>query len=245
MTNPRRTKPVRLLPTWRGVLPYRLCDEVSYCRVDDYLVFLDIRHDRYFRLSSSLEHAFLAHADGMGASGVDTNRLMDNEILTGLPPGGDRTTNVSIADPLSSAIEQSIAIKELRPSQILEAAIITLSTRWRLRTKELREVLGSMRDYRDRYATRIASTKGASTRQDLAETSAIFQRARRYVPIDTSCLLDSVAMVRFLARKGLYSRLILGVACDPFSAHCWVQAGDFVLNDTVGNAKLHTPIRVI
>lgn len=226
-------------------MPYRLCDEVSYCRVDDYLVFLDVRRDRYFRLSSSLEHALLIHLDGTGKSGVDTNRLVDNGILTDLPPAQNRATSEPLATPLNSVMEQNVATKALRPSLQLEAAYITLSTRWRLRNHALRDVLSSMQDYRDRHVIRVASTEGSSARQDMAETAAIFQRARRYVPVDTSCLLDSVAMVRFLARKGLSTRLVFGVACDPFSAHCWVQAGDLVLNDTVGNAMLHTPIRVI
>ena len=59
------------------------------------------------------------------------------------------------------------------------------------------------------------------------------------------CLLDSIALVRFLARRGLYAQLVFGVTDDPFSAHCWVQAGDLVLNDTVGDVSAHTPIRVI
>jgi hypothetical protein len=58
-------------------------------------------------------------------------------------------------------------------------------------------------------------------------------------------LLDSLAMVMFLAKRGLHASIVIGVTSAPFSAHCWVQTGDLVLNDTVGNARAFTPIRVI
>jgi len=52
-------------------------------------------------------------------------------------------------------------------------------------------------------------------------------------------------MVRFLAKSGLHARLVIGVACDPFSAHAWVQHGPLVLNETVGTALAYVPIRII
>jgi hypothetical protein len=81
--------------------------------------------------------------------------------------------------------------------------------------------------------------------QLLLEASGEFRFARAYTPVETRCLLDSLAMVKFLARRKLHASIVFGVTSDPFSAHCWVQAGDLVLNDTVGHANAHTPIRVI
>jgi len=52
-------------------------------------------------------------------------------------------------------------------------------------------------------------------------------------------------LVRFLARRRLSASIVFAVTTNPFNAHCWVQSGDLVLNDTVGNAILHTPIRVV
>ena len=36
-----------------------------------------------------------------------------------------------------------------------------------------------------------------------------------------------------------------GVTSEPFAAHCWVQAGDIVLNETLSDANAHTPIRMV
>jgi hypothetical protein len=79
----------------------------------------------------------------------------------------------------------------------------------------------------------------------LLEAVTDFNRVRPYVPIETCCLIDSLSMVRFLAMRGLHSHLIMGITCDPFSAHAWVQQGALVLNETVGTVQAHVPIRVI
>jgi len=151
----------------------------------------------------------------------------------------------SFEDPSSSALEQAPTVGKLTPGALLETASTVLLTRWQLRTRTLRHVLATMLSFRDRYTTPTASEAIPVVRQRLASVSAVFRRARLYVPIDTSCLLDSVAMVKFLARQGLYAHVVFGIASDPFSAHCWVQAEGLVLNDTIGNVKLHTPILVV
>lgn len=77
------------------------------------------------------------------------------------------------------------------------------------------------------------------------EAAAAFLSARLYVPIDMCCLLDSIAMIKFLAKRELHADLVFGVTGDPFSAHCWAQYGTTVLNDALGHALALTPIKVI
>lgn len=226
-------------------MAYSLREEVSYCRVDDYLIFLDLRRDRYFRLPRPLEESFLAYVNGNECLPPDIDRLVNSEILTDAPRALDVENTESIEDASSSAIEQAPAARAPTLSEVLETTTITLSTIWRLKTITLKNVLDSINDYRNQRAVPITAGFDSSIRRHLIEASSAFRRARLYVPINTSCLLDSLAIIKFLARKGLFARLVFGVACDPFSAHCWAQVGNLVLNDTVGNTQLHTPIRVI
>jgi hypothetical protein len=209
------------------------------------LIFLDLRRDRYFRLPRPLEESFLAYINGDGCLPPDIDRLVNSEILTDAPRALDVEKIQSIEDASSSAIEQAPAARAPTLSEVLETTTITLSTKWRLKTITLKNVLDSIHDYRNQRSAPITAGFDPSIRQHLIEASAAFRRARLYVPINTSCLLDSLAIIKFLARKGLSARLVFGVACDPFSAHCWAQVGNLVLNDTVGNTQLHTPIRVI
>lgn len=72
--------------------------------------------------------------------------------------------------------------------------------------------------------------------------AAIFERSRRIVPIARNCLLDSLALDGWLAHRGFGSHLIFGVASRPFAAHCWLQTGDAILNDSYDNVSRFTPI---
>ena len=71
---------------------------------------------------------------------------------------------------------------------------------------------------------------------------AAFERLRWFYPRPYLCLFDSLALIHFLARFQLYPDWVFGVNADPFEAHCWVQEGSVVLNDTLGRVSCFTPI---
>jgi hypothetical protein len=59
------------------------------------------------------------------------------------------------------------------------------------------------------------------------------------------CLYDSLALLEYLARHGIYPDWVFAVQTRPFAAHCWVQHGDLVFNDTVEHVSGYTPIMVV
>jgi hypothetical protein len=79
----------------------------------------------------------------------------------------------------------------------------------------------------------------------VAEHTAVFHALRRYYPREYLCLFDSLALVEFLARYGVFPQWVFGVKLEPFGAHCWVQDGSTILNDTVEYVRKFTPIMVI
>jgi hypothetical protein len=76
---------------------------------------------------------------------------------------------------------------------------------------------------------------------DLVHT---FLSLRPLYPREYLCLFDSLCLVHFLAQFGHFPQWIFGVKLEPFGAHCWVQSGDVVLNDTVEVIGQYTPILV-
>ena len=60
-----------------------------------------------------------------------------------------------------------------------------------------------------------------------------------------ACLADSLALVNFLARYRHFPTWVFGVQTRPFAAHCWVQDGDVVFNDTPDHVRRYTPILAI
>jgi hypothetical protein len=67
----------------------------------------------------------------------------------------------------------------------------------------------------------------------------IFYRSR------DMCLKNSLTMIEFLARYDVFPDWVFGVQLHPFAAHCWVQAGPTVLNDTAARVSSFTPIMVL
>jgi hypothetical protein len=64
-----------------------------------------------------------------------------------------------------------------------------------------------------------------------SEFVSIFRRIRPYAFVAGGhCLLHALTLVRFLAHYNEFPQLVLGVKVDPWSAHSWVQHGNFLLD---------------
>jgi hypothetical protein len=223
---------------------YRTHADISFCWIDDHLIFLDIESDRYFRLPDKLECAFVTIRAGGACDELDVQRLLASRILT-IDTELENTAPTAIGPVHRSAIELFTDASSCSLGLLIEVAAIILTTRRQLATRPLKTILDRLAT--DRHARTSQSTLSDAPNSDhiLIEAANIFRRARLYVPIPTRCLLDSISIVRFLARRRLPANIIFGVTCAPFSAHCWAQANDLVLNDSVGNVAAYTPIRVV
>jgi hypothetical protein len=224
-----------------NVPTYRLRDDLSFCRVEGHLVFLDIENDQYFRLPRARELAFLAYVESGTCEGANLRELVEHNVLTAQPPIALRTPSTDMQRPTQSALEVTLPKKKATVNALLGVFSAVCSTHWLLRKRSLKAVLESLVAYRSARTSRPLPPSG----EQLTATAATFGRLRLWVPIDTCCLLDSIALVRFLARRRLYANIVFGVTGDPFSAHCWVQVGELVLNDTVGDVNVYTSIRTV
>lgn len=227
-------------------MSYRLRDGLSYCRIDDQVIFLDIQGDRYFRLSDSMAAAFITFADGGRNSEAEFTLLAKNNILSMEPQVECNQTNAAfVPPPTRSAIELSAPPSSINLASLLEVTTLVLAAWWMLKARSLANVIDCLVSHRRKH-TGMPSPPAAKLPIPLICSAAnSFRRARLYVPIPTSCILDSIAMTRFLSRRHVKTSLVFGVTSNPFSAHCWVQFGDIVLNDTAGNASSYTAIRIV
>lgn len=226
-------------------MPFRLHHDLSFCEVDGRLIFLDVGKDRYFRLSKAMERAFSAYMKADHGPETDINGLVECGILVDTKTKADRVTHVAIDVPSRSALEQRVHVNPVPMATTLDVFGIVFRTKLQLKALGLKETLRRLAAYRCLATSRAANLTTDQPEQRLLELAAMFLRARSYVPIETRCLPDSIALVIFLAKRRLHANIVFGVTSDPFAAHCWVQAGQTILNDTIGNAATHTPIRVI
>jgi hypothetical protein len=228
------------MPMAASGLQLRPRDDLAFCRLDGGLIFLDVRKDAYFRLSSRLERAFVACLENSECDEVDVGNLLARGILVdGCAPAVPAS---ALAAPTRSAVEQGSI--EGAPSlwDVLETIYITSAVRLQLRMRKLHRILHALAVYRQSRASPENTSNDPALESSLRRAAHAFLHARRYVPIETRCLLDALSMTRYLARRGHHVRIVFGVTEDPFAAHCWVQAGDLLLSDAIGNVETYTPI---
>lgn len=223
-------------------MPHPLCDGLSYCLIDGDPIFLDLHANRYFRLKGEMKSSFDRYKCGIPTAS-DIEELVSAKILTKTQESALPTPETTHTQPTRSVIEDPNALVSTSPEALISAAKSVYVTMIQLRTMSLSRIVAKLASAQAQARMRSRMTSGGHER--LMRLSSMYNRARISVPTKRICLLDSVAMIKFLAARGLHADLVFGVTAHPFSAHCWVQAGATVLNDTVGYAAAHTPIRVI
>ncbi len=79
----------------------------------------------------------------------------------------------------------------------------------------------------------------------VADRAAAFNHLLPWVPFQGECLFRSFMLLRFLRQGGQDATWVFGVRTWPFQAHCWLQAGDTVLDDLVDRVRPFTPILAV
>lgn len=74
--------------------------------------------------------------------------------------------------------------------------------------------------------------------------TGLFARWLPWAPAQGACFYRAFMLRRLLNRAGIHADWVFGVATWPFSAHCWLQIGDLLLDDDVDRVRAYTPIMV-
>lgn len=217
---------------------YHLPEQIHFCEIGGERVFLDLARDRYFSLPPAADAAFsLLMSDGArgGENSGDIAFLVRAGVLVEAP-NGKPIAPTRHPRPTRSAVEGTGISEIPGPAILLETWRLVLSAR---RTVARRKLPGQLRSFAG------SSAEIASAPPDgRADAIAQFRAARRFVPIDPNCLYDSLALRQFLRSRCIATTLIIGAKLHPFGAHCWLQDGEEVLNDSLGSARDFEPILV-
>lgn len=209
-------------------------DHVAYCFSAGRPIFMDINRNRYFAVSERVGGLFRTFVqDGRVDSPSDLELLVRKGLL-------------ARSEAAASPRRQAITVKRERPIRAkggldpIVAAKVAGSV-WAAR-REL-----AHRPFAKIYARLVQrrNTLVDPVESQLGQLCATFQRHRAVVPIRSVCLHDSIALLDFLAREGARADLVFGVTASPFSAHCWLQRDDQVLNDHLDRVVTFTPIVVV
>lgn len=211
---------------------YQLPDHVHFCEIGGQRVFLDLVADRYFSLPPAADRAFSALVRGTSAPAAELDALQGAGLLVTAPAGRPPVATAHPA-PERSLVEE-VASSRVSWSALPEVLQLVLWARRAVSRKQLPRLLGQ--------AGRDPSSSSAQARREQAVQT--FLQARRLVPVAPNCLYDSLALHRFLRRRSIGADIVIGAKLHPFGAHCWLQHGSTVLNDTLAAARGFAPILV-
>ena len=79
----------------------------------------------------------------------------------------------------------------------------------------------------------------------LVRSALVFERMLVWAPFQGKCLFRAAMLRRFLHRRGLRADWVFGARTWPFSAHCWLQVGEVVINDRVDHVAGFAPVMVV
>ena len=225
-------------------MQYRLRDGLSFCFVDGHPIFMDIRNDRYFMLPAALEHAFATYIQGHEPSAAPLSALLDNKIL--IPTKFSQCSCPASATELAtrSAMEEQTGGEGLSALVYLEVLSIVYKIRNRLRTMSLYALLNDLAVHRRSKVSFTDAVSCKSIEENIVAAANQFRYTRNWVPVERTCLLDSLSLATYLANRHLPANVMFGVTLSPFSAHCWAQFRHIALNETVTSAAAHTQILV-
>lgn len=91
-------------------------------------------------------------------------------------------------------------------------------------------------------ATARSGRRQGSSLDEVERQAGWMVHARPWLPFQGLCLKRSFLQLQLLQAAGCQVDWMFGVRTWPFSAHCWLQAGDLALNDTVDRISVYEPI---
>lgn len=234
---------------------YLLSPHVYLCITDDHAVLLDLQRDKYVGVGRAQMNALAARVLGWPTSAASDGSSTFGEeradaMLAKMLAAGLLTTDRAVgkeAHPLAMPrverallnpdLEVKPAVAARDVARFLRAAATAgLILRWR-----------SIETVVARVRRRKARRWDAPMDHDIArELVGSFVHLRPLLfGAQDACLFDSLAIVELLARRGIFPTWVFGVQTAPFAAHCWVQDGPVVFNDTPERVRRFTPILAI
>ncbi|WP_034161478.1 lasso peptide biosynthesis B2 protein [Sphingomonas sp. ERG5] len=219
-------------------MSYALRAGLSFCRVEERLLFLDLIVDRYFCLSTEAERAFFRLYRAEPLDAADQARLA-RLIAAGLIVDSGRAmiAPCPAAPPVTySLIDAPTAERRVAGCA---AALLSLS----LARIELR--IAGMARALARISRRKHRLRRDACFERVARVAAAFEAANALVSAHDRCLPRSLAVAHRLIDVGAAPDLVLGVKLAPFRAHAWIQCGEALVNERLEVVRQFTPILVL
>lgn len=237
--------------------PYRCwCHaHVHLCAAGENVILLDLRQDKYLAVPRHAARALAVAVPGWPMPVTELERwqppseqevrrvvrcYLDAGVLTAIESEGKSAAPIPYMPPrdlvpLGFERDATTALSWKDAMNFIGAAT---RAAYRLRTTSLLAIAGGM-------AARKATARRceAFDSQLAAELACTYRRLQTFAFTGRDrCLLQSLSFANFLSCYGLFPDWVFGVQTRPFAAHCWLQHGHYLLNETPDGVKRFIPI---
>lgn len=217
-----------------------LREGLSFCETSGRLVFLDLASDRYFCLEHEADCALRRLTGGEPLAREDVTVLADlvaHGLLAQTTEGARPQACSPPPEPERSLLDEDLPVG----SAALAHALWRLArSAFALKVRPLRAIIASTMKRKTQL-----SPEAEAPAPIAAEVAGAFKRSALIAaPLDR-CLPRSFATAHALLDRKLRPDLVFGVRLHPFGAHCWVQHGRTLVNETLDQVRNFTPILVV
>lgn len=178
---------------------------VFACRSDDWIIFLDVREDRYLSIASA-------------QVGLSADR---RTITLAADASPDRFAKLASATPLPADAHKREHPPTILPRPLAMLDALFLAERLCAGPRTIAQGLA--------HSARACASHAVSETND-ADIN-FFRKSRILWPRDYVCLFDSLALAGFLSRRAIQHEFVIAVRARPFMAHCWIERNAEILND--------------
>lgn len=228
---------------------------ISFGEVDNSLVFLDLRQDRYQlvegRAAEAIKSLYQSDEDSLSsAKGQPYANLLAKLERTGLISTGccDGREIIPITAPdLEGSIATDLSLPPAPPSaRALPDALPAIMRATLLKRRNgLEAAVNSVRNGRARLVARQEQGRDRRTRSLEEEINCFFALRPLLYSWKDQCYFEALVLSLYLQTRGHESDWVIGVKTEPFAAHCWVQCDGLVVNDTAERVGEYTAVLVV
>lgn len=219
--------------------PLRIAPHIRCCAIEQQVVILDLRANRYGVLSEQLSGPLRQVITGERSNNPQDRDPIKRLLSIGLlESGAPISRNSDISSMPRRGREALIGNADGGDGPTIVGALFSV-----LRAKAWLSIRRL-----EHWSSHLAQMGGVQSDGDILPSLGMldrFDRARRRLPIRQVCLIDSLALTLYCRSAGRAADLVVGVRLAPFLAHAWVQAGDIVLNDEPEFVRAFTPILAV
>lgn len=216
---------------------WRLTPHAYAAVCGDDLVLLDVQRDSYFCLPQAGQGLELALGDRrLGRLDPD---LAGDLAAAGLveADGPVLSRQVEWIPPAADLLSRPLPTPRVSEIAGLTASLTSMAVNYRRRS--FAALLARAQERRKNVGPETADPE-IGLRAALA-----FRTLLPWSPVQGACLFQAVLLLDYLGRRGQSADWVFGVRTWPFIAHCWLQSGAVVLNDTVDRVRAYQPILIV